>query len=103
MRRNLCPSTALVPATADAGVAANFLLVLLIIGGLNTAISLIYYLRVVKVMTIDPEPENRTPLNISLVSLSGAFVALITAPILLLIITWDKVNEVARAAAEHLM
>ena len=31
-----------------------YLLVLLVLGGLNTAISLFYYLRVVKVMTIDP-------------------------------------------------
>ena len=39
---------------------------LLVIGGLNTAISLFYYLRVVKIMTIDPEPENRLPVNFSL-------------------------------------
>ena len=34
---------------------------LLVIGGLNTAISLFYYLRVVKTMTMDPEPETRLP------------------------------------------
>ena len=90
-------------ATAAGGTAATFLMVLLVIGGINTAISLFYYLRVVKVMAIDPEPENRGPVNLPLVSLSGAFVALISAPILLLIITWDKINEVARAAAEQLM
>ena len=32
------------------------MLTLLVIGGLNTVISLFYYLRVVKTMTIDPEP-----------------------------------------------
>ena len=90
-------------ATAAGGTAGTFLMVLLVIGGINTAISLFYYLRVVKVMAIDPEPENRAPVNLPLVSLSGAYVALIAAPILLLIVTWDKINEVARAAAEHLM
>ena len=37
------------------------LLTLLVIGGLNTVISLFYYLRVVKVMALDPEPEDRLP------------------------------------------
>ncbi len=32
---------------------------LLVIGGLNTVLSLVYYLRVVKVMTIDAEPQDR--------------------------------------------
>ena len=90
-------------ASADGGAAASFLLVLLVIAGINTAISLFYYLRVVKVMTIDPEPEDRTPVNFPIVSLSGAYVALIAAPILLLFVAWDKINEIARAAAEHLM
>ena len=39
---------------------------LLVIAGINTAISLIYYLRVAKVMCIDPEPENRGPVSIGL-------------------------------------
>jgi len=90
-------------ATAAAGTAATFLIVLLVIGGVNTAISLFYYLRVVKVMTIDPEPEDRAPVNFPLVSLSGAYIALISAPILFLIVTWDGINQLARAAAEHLM
>ena len=90
-------------ASAAGGAAASFLLVLLVVGGINTAISLFYYLRVVKVMTIDPEPEDRAPVQFSLVSLSGAYIALLSAPLLLLIIAWNKLNEVARAAAEHLM
>ena len=90
-------------ATAESGTAATFLMVLLVVGGINTAISLFYYLRVVKVMTIDPEPEDRAPVNLPLVSLSGAFIALIAAPILLLIVSWETINEVARQAAEHLM
>ena len=38
-----------------------YLMLLLVVGGINTAISLFYYLRVVKVMTIDPEPRDRPP------------------------------------------
>ena len=54
----------------------------LVIGGLNTAISLYYYLRVIKIMTMDPEPESRLPFSISFVP--GTFVVLCTVPVLLL-------------------
>jgi NADH-quinone oxidoreductase subunit N len=57
----------------SAGLSGFYLLLLLIIGGLNTAISLFYYLRVVKIMTIDDEPRERLPLAYSDVSLGGAF------------------------------
>ena len=60
---------------------------LLIVGGLNTAISLFYYLRVVKVMTMDDEPRDRPPLAFSDVSLAGAFLWLITLPTALLIVS----------------
>ena len=36
----------------------NVMLTLLVVGGLNTALSLFYYLRVVKTMAIDPEPAD---------------------------------------------
>lgn len=90
-------------ATSAAGAPANYLIVLLVVGGVNTAISLFYYLRVVKVMTIDPEPATRVPVNFPLVSLSGAYLALITAPILLLIVSWNWIYELARVAAQQLM
>lgn len=94
---------ALVDGYRASGAAGHFLLVLLVIGGLNTAISLFYYLRVAKVMTIDPEPDNRAPVNFPLVSLPGAFIAALTIPILLLMLSWDWINELARTAAQHLM
>jgi NADH-quinone oxidoreductase subunit N len=86
-----------------AGLPGFYLLLLLIIGGLNTAISLYYYLRVVKVMTIDDEPRDRPPLNYSDVSLGGAFLWVITLPTLLLIISWDWLNEISHAAARYLL
>ncbi len=72
----------------------------LVIGGLNTALSLYYYLRVVKIMTIDPEPEHRVPADFSL--LSGAYVVAITLPIVILGIWWNGLNELALSAASQL-
>jgi NADH-quinone oxidoreductase subunit N len=87
----------------SAGSPAMYLLVLLAVGGINTAISLFYYLRVARVMTIDGEPADRPPLVFSDVSLQTAFVWLVTAPTVLLLLDWDLLNEWARAASRHLL
>jgi NADH-quinone oxidoreductase subunit N len=76
---------------------------LLVIGGLNTAISLFYYLRVVKTMTIDPEPEHRAPVSFSMISVEGVYVALVTLPVLLLGIWFDTLLRWAQAAAGGLL
>ncbi len=83
-------------------VAHNTMLALLIIGGLNTVVSLFYYVRVIKVMTIDPEPEHRPPAQFSMVSLPGAFIAAMTVPVLALGIWWNGINEILRAATQRL-
>jgi NADH-quinone oxidoreductase subunit N len=59
----------------------------LVIAGLNTAISLFYYLRVIKVMTMDPEPESRMPVSMSFVP--ATFVVLLTLPLLFLGVWWN--------------
>lgn len=79
-----------------------YLLLLLVFGGINTAISLFYYLRVVKVMTIDPEPRDRPPFAYSDVSLAGAYLWLITLPTLALMVYPGALNALATAAARHL-
>ncbi|MEC8337815.1 MAG: NADH-quinone oxidoreductase subunit N [Planctomycetota bacterium] len=76
---------------------------LLFIGGVNTAISLFYYLKVVRVMTFDPEPEGRPSLRMPLVSLPGVFTMLMTAPILLLIIQWNGLYQWAEAACKTVL
>jgi len=76
---------------------------LLAIGGLNTALSLFYYLRVVKTMTLDPEPEDRLPVNFSLITPQGVYVGLVTLPIILLGVWWDPLNRWAQAAVERLL
>jgi NADH-quinone oxidoreductase subunit N len=72
----------------------------LFIAGLNTAVSLYYYLRVVKIMTIDPEPDTRRPASMSFIP--GTFVVLITAPIIILGVWPDSLNALARIATGQL-
>ena len=76
---------------------------LLFVGGINTVISLFYYLRVIKVMTIDPEPAGRVPINFSAISAEGVYVVLITLPVVILGVWWDPLNRWAQTAAAHLL
>lgn len=80
-----------------------YLIVLLVIGGVNTAISLFYYLRVVKVMTMEPEPETRRPVALPLFSLRGLYLLAITLPTLALIPWWNALSEMALDAARQLL
>jgi NADH-quinone oxidoreductase subunit N len=80
----------------------TYLLLLLFVGGINTAISLFYYLRVVKVMTIDPPGEVTTVRSFSMISLPGAYIGLVTLPLLLLFVKWEALNKLTVSAARHL-
>ena len=85
-----------------AGVSANYLMIGLVFAGMNTAISLFYYLHVAKVMTIDEEPQERLPHNLSDVSLQAAYLWLITLPTAGLMLSWEPLSQLARAAARSL-
>lgn len=85
-------------ATAD-----GYLLALLVVGGVNTAVSLFYYLRLVKIMTMDPDPATRGPVALPLVSLPGVFLVLVTVPTAVLITCWDFLNKFAWEAARQLL
>jgi NADH-quinone oxidoreductase subunit N len=74
------------------------MLILLVVGGLNTVISLIYYLRVLKVMTFDPPPEDRVGEPLPLVSLSGAVVTALAVPVLVLGVFWSGLYDAALRA-----
>lgn len=80
----------------------RFLMYLLLIGGLNTAISLFYYLRVVKVMVIDEPSGESSTRSFSLMSASGAFLLIVTLPLILLFVKWDALNGWSQMAAKHL-
>jgi NADH-quinone oxidoreductase subunit N len=81
----------------------SVMLTLLVIGGLNTALSLFYYLRVIKTMAIDPEPVDRPAKGFSLVSLPGAYIVLVTLPVLILGIFWDQFYTWLWSGATNLM
>ena len=83
--------------------ARGMMIALLVIGGLNTAVSLFFYLRVVKVMTFEPEPKNRPPFSFPLVSFPGAYVVAISLPVLLLGIWWNDLYLWAHQAASQLL
>jgi NADH-quinone oxidoreductase subunit N len=78
-----------------------YLFWLLIVGGVNTALSLFYYLRVVKIMTIDPESDTAataTPVSL----LAGTFVAVLTVPVATLLLYTNTLNEWTQQAARNL-
>ncbi|HEX3999505.1 MAG TPA: NADH-quinone oxidoreductase subunit N [Pirellulales bacterium] len=83
--------------------ARGLMITLLVIGGLNTALALFYYLRVIKVMTFEPEPDERPPFTFPLVSFSGAYIVAISAPVLLLGLWWNDLYVWAAAATAHLL
>jgi NADH-quinone oxidoreductase subunit N len=72
---------------------------LLAIGGLNTVLSLFYYLRVVKVMVLAPEPEHRRAPAISLLSVPGMYSAALAASMLVLFFWWGGLWKAGMAAA----
>ncbi|MFM9069611.1 MAG: hypothetical protein ACKOUR_20100, partial [Planctomycetota bacterium] len=89
--------------SAREGEPAFYLLLLLVIGSINTAISLFYYLRLIKTMTIDPEPKDRRPVTESQGILRGIYLGLITLPLLTLILSWNWLTEWAVSAASRLL
>ena len=80
----------------------NYLLYLLVIGGLNTAISLFYYLRVIKTAVLDPPAEDREAVSLPLRSATGIYVVLLTIPTVILIACWNPLYDFAKAAADSL-
>jgi NADH-quinone oxidoreductase subunit N len=79
------------------------LLALLAVGVLNTVLSLFYYLRVVKVMTLAGEPPERPRPAISLLSMTGFYFAILTVPVVALFFLWGGLSTWAHAAAAALL
>jgi NADH-quinone oxidoreductase subunit N len=75
---------------------------LLLVGILNTVLSLFYYLRVVKVMVISPEPLYRPAPVIPLRSMVGSYCALLTLPVVLLFFMLGGLLHWANVAASAL-
>jgi NADH-quinone oxidoreductase subunit N len=74
---------------------------LLVIAGVNTAISLVYYLRVAKTVCIDPEPAGRRAVSLGL--LAPVYVLLVSLPVLIYGIYPVPIAELAEQATKHLL
>lgn len=77
--------------------------VVLGIGGLNTVFSLVYYLRVLKAMFIAPRPENARVADVPFGSSAGMYVALVTAPVVLLGIFVNPLSHRAYELAKSIL
>jgi NADH-quinone oxidoreductase subunit N len=77
--------------------------VLITVAGLNAVISLFYYLRVVKVMVLDPPPADAPEARVPMFSLAGLYILAITLPVLVLFVFWNELNVWALAAASRLL
>jgi len=74
---------------------------LLVIAGINTAISLVYYLRVAKTACIDPEPANRH--SLALGALPAAYIFIVSLPVLIYGIYPVPVQQLAEQATKYLL
>ncbi|HEY3963048.1 MAG TPA: NADH-quinone oxidoreductase subunit N [Planctomycetaceae bacterium] len=72
-------------------------------GVINTVFSLVYYVRVLKVMYVTPLPEDARPVDVPLYSTAGCHLAFITAPVLALGIFVNWMSELAQRVAGWLL
>jgi NADH-quinone oxidoreductase subunit N len=82
----------------DTAVAAT-LYALLVIGGLNTVLSLFYYVKVIKVMTLErplEEVEGRPVAPLQAPVPQSAYVAVLAVVIVALGIFWDRLSQATR-------
>jgi NADH-quinone oxidoreductase subunit N len=76
--------------------------VLVMVAVLNTVLSLFYYLRVVRVMVLSPEPLHGEPPTIPLFSMVGLFCLALTSPVVVLFVFLSELLNWAHAAASNL-
>ncbi len=86
----------------DAGFVHWSMWVILAMGGLNTVLSLFYYLNVLKTMYLTERPTTAPVVTFPAWSSAGLYVMLVTFPILWLGVDVRLVSNVARRAAEVL-
>jgi NADH-quinone oxidoreductase subunit N len=78
-----------------------WMIALLVIAGINTAISLVYYLRVAKTVCIDPEPAGRHTVAIGW--LPAVYVFIVALPVVFYGIYWTPLLQVAEQATKNLL
>ncbi|MFO0791489.1 MAG: NADH-quinone oxidoreductase subunit N [Pirellulales bacterium] len=77
------------------------MITLLVIAGINTAVSLVYYLRVAKVVCIDAAPADRGPASIGI--LPALYVLIVAVPVLVYGIIPAQVLKIAEQATQNLL
>ncbi|HEX6963421.1 MAG TPA: NADH-quinone oxidoreductase subunit N [Lacipirellula sp.] len=92
------PKLSVFMALYEAG--GPLLIFVLVAAAINTAISLVYYLRVAKTMCMDPQPDSSRPVQLGF--LATTYVLAITLPVVILGLVPDRVAEVAKQAAAGL-
>ena len=73
---------------------------LLVIAGVNTVISLIYYLRVAKVVCMDDEPATRGPVALGV--LPNLYVLIVALPVIIYGLFPERISELAQQATRQL-
>lgn len=86
----------------DAGSVHWSMWAILAVGGLNTVLSLFYYLNVLKTMYLSERPAGAPTVTFPAWSSAGLYIILVTAPILYLGVDVSLVSNAARHAAEVL-
>lgn len=76
---------------------------LLVIGLVNSLVSLFYYVRVVRVMILTAEPDGGRTATIPLSTIPGAYSLLLALPLLVLGVFWNGLFAWAEAAASSLL
>ena len=81
-----------------------YLMILFLVAGINSAISLFYYLRIVRVMTMPQEgaAQHGTQHSLPLWSPHGMYILLLTLPTAFLILGWERLGAVTIAATRSL-
>jgi NADH-quinone oxidoreductase subunit N len=86
-------------ALVDAG--GPWMMGLFVVAGMNTVVSLIYYINVAKVICMDPEPETRGPVSLGVLPVT--YVLIVALPVLIYGIDPARLTELAHQAAAQLM
>ncbi len=85
-------------------LAESGLMLLLMIGAINTVISLFYYLRVVKAMCLEEPAEGQQPVTFPIwKSVDGWFVLVLTLPVVVFGVFWGPLHDWALAACRDLL
>ena len=77
------------------------LIFVLVAAAINTAISLVYYLRVAKTMCMDPQPDTSRPVQLGF--LATTYVVAITLPVVIFGVTPPRVAGIAEQGAAGLV